>query len=192
MKKTVRRRESGRRHGSPIVPTGRPATLLVAISCVVGIGVAVLANSALGLYALPNWLCYGELAMFLRNVFVVVAGGTVALAAPDAIPRATLLYAASYSGTITTLNFTAGSDGTASLKAIASSADCAPNPSWLTLAGPVLYCADEGLKTPNGTMTSLQTSRDGILTKLGSMKTLSGPVSSVVYGSGGRGLAVAA
>lgn len=109
---------------------------------------------------------------------------------------ATLLYASSYSGTVTTLNLTlpTGAGGAnASLEAVSSSRGCAPNPSWLTLdaAAGVLYCTDEGLSTRNGTLSSFRTSKSGVLAQLDKVDTINGPVSAVIYGEGGRGLALA-
>ncbi|KAJ9132520.1 Lactonase, 7-bladed beta-propeller-domain-containing protein [Pleurostoma richardsiae] len=106
-----------------------------------------------------------------------------------------LLYVSSYAGTITTLNLTVPGANTteASLLPIASTTGCAPNPSWLTLDYPnsVLYCLDEGLSTPNGTLSSYKTSVDGSLVQLDKVNTISGPVSAVIYGACGRGLALA-
>jgi hypothetical protein len=107
---------------------------------------------------------------------------------------ATLLYVSSYIGTVTTLNLTLGADGVgSSLTTLSTTNGCAPSPSWLTLdrANGVLYCSDEGLSTPNSTLSSFKTGADGKLTQLGKVETINGPVSSVIYGEGGRGLALA-
>jgi 6-phosphogluconolactonase (cycloisomerase 2 family) len=114
------------------------------------------------------------------------------------LASATLLYVSSYAENVTTLSLTLpkrmGQRATnGSLKTIAVNGGCAPNPSWLTLdsATSTLYCTNEGLSTPNGTLASFKTSKNGTLTLLDVVDTLSGPVSSVVYCEHGKGLAVA-
>jgi hypothetical protein len=108
---------------------------------------------------------------------------------------ATLLYVASYAGTVTTLNLTlpSGNFSSASLEAISTSTGCATSPSWLTLDFPrsVLFCMDEGLTTPLGSLTSFQTNVDGSLVQLDQLSVISGPVSGVIYGDGRDGLALA-
>ncbi|ORY64979.1 Lactonase, 7-bladed beta-propeller-domain-containing protein [Pseudomassariella vexata] len=108
---------------------------------------------------------------------------------------AALLYVSSYAGTITTLSLTipSGNASSATLEAISTSDGCAPSPAWLTLDYPNsrLYCTDEGLTTPNGTVSSFQTSDDGSLVQLDKIDVISGPVSAVIYGEGGDGLALA-
>ncbi|OLN97634.1 putative 6-phosphogluconolactonase-like protein 1 [Colletotrichum chlorophyti] len=108
---------------------------------------------------------------------------------------ATLLYTSSYSGSITTLNLTlSGTNGTQStLRAISSSNGCAPSPSWLTLDQPNsrLYCTDEGLTTNHGSVSSFKTGLDGTLEQLAKIDTISGPVSAVIFGNKGQGLAIA-
>ena len=107
-------------------------------------------------------------------------------------PLTTLLYVSSYAGTITTLNLTQSPDGT-TLTLVATSDGCSPNPSWLTLdsTNARLYCLDEGLDTLNGTLSSFEIQRSGALARLDKVETINGPVSAVVYGDGGRGLALA-
>lgn len=112
---------------------------------------------------------------------------------------ASLLYVASYSGTVTTLNMT--SAGQAShgatvpvLKSVATTQGCAGSPSWLTLDHPkaVLYCIDEGLTTePHGSLSSYRTNEDGSLSQLDKVQTVAGPVSGVFYGKDRSGLAMA-
>lgn len=81
--------------------------------------------------------------------------------------------------------------GESGLESVAASDDCGPYPSWLTQAGDVLYCVDEAWPSPNGSLTSLQVGEDGLVSKLSSLPTFGGPVSTIIYGDGGRGLAVA-
>ncbi|OLN92807.1 putative 6-phosphogluconolactonase-like protein 3 [Colletotrichum chlorophyti] len=104
----------------------------------------------------------------------------------------TLLYAASHAGTVTTLDLQTSESG-ATLKAIASTTECAANPSWLTIdqSKSLLYCADRGLTNPNGTLVSFQKNDDGTLVPLGKLATIKGAVSSVVYGKNGGGIALA-
>lgn len=108
---------------------------------------------------------------------------------------ATLLYASSYSGTITTLNLTLSDNNSTQsvLQTLSSSNGCAPSPSWLTLDHPNsrLYCTDEGLTTNVGTVSSFKTGPEGNLEQLAKTETISGPVSAVIYGDRGQGLAVA-
>lgn len=102
-----------------------------------------------------------------------------------------LLYVATYpkddaAGKVTTLQL-----GASSLKSLSTSDGCGPYPSWLTQAGDLLYCVDEAWGVTAGTLSSLKIGDDGALTKLNSIPTLRGPVSTIIYGDGGRGLAVA-
>ncbi|KAG7131857.1 6-phosphogluconolactonase like protein [Verticillium longisporum] len=103
-----------------------------------------------------------------------------------------ILYASSYSGTVTALNLTLTSDGNATLRLVSESKACAPSPSWLTLDAndSVLYCTNEGLMADHGSVSAFNVS-NGRLTLLGQVDTVIGPVSAVKYGDEGRGLAVA-
>ncbi|KXX73474.1 hypothetical protein MMYC01_210551 [Madurella mycetomatis] len=89
-------------------------------------------------------------------------------------------------GKVTTLSLSESG-----LESVAASDDCGPYPSWLTQAGDILYCVDEAWPSPNGSLTSLQVGEDGLVSKLSSLPTFGGPVSTIIYGDGGRGLAVA-
>ncbi|KAM0503567.1 hypothetical protein D7B24_004724 [Verticillium nonalfalfae] len=111
--------------------------------------------------------------------------------APDAA-QSVILYASSYSGTVTALNLTLTSDGNATLRLVSESKACAPSPSWLTLdaSDSVLYCTDEGLMADHGSVSAFNVS-NGRLALLGKVDTVIGPVSAVKYGDEGRGLAVA-
>ncbi|KAI1876841.1 uncharacterized protein JN550_000913 [Neoarthrinium moseri] len=107
---------------------------------------------------------------------------------------ATLLYVSSYAGTITTLNLTvpSGDTSSASIDTISTSTRCASSPSWLTLDYPksLLYCTNEGFTTP-GSISSFKTNNDGSLVQLDQLDVILGPVSAVVFGEGGHGLALA-
>jgi len=125
------------------------------------------------------------IAMLLPNPATVFGLG---LLAPPVVSSACRLMVSSYAGTVTTLEL----DGN-KLRTVATSSDCAPSPSWLALdaAGSTLYCLDEGLDRPNGTLSSYQVGADGRLSLLSKVGTPAGPVSSAFYGHGGRGIALA-
>lgn len=119
-----------------------------------------------------------------------------ALLLAGSVAASDLLYVTSYAGTITTLNMTATSPSGGkypSMKAISTSRGCTESPSWLTLDHPdaLLYCIDEGLNTPGGSLSSYKTNSDGSLTQLGKVTTVGGPVSGVFYGDKGHGFAMA-
>lgn len=96
---------------------------------------------------------------------------------------ATKLYAASYGGFVTSLNFTQSNE----LSTLSQTTDCGSSPSWLMLDSPnsVLYCLDEAIGAPNGTISTLRTHPDGTLTKLAQLKTPAGPVMSAMYSAPG-------
>lgn len=123
----------------------------------------------------------GVVAIILQAVPAIAAAGEQTL------------YAASFSGTLTTLSLV-GSDskGNASLRAVDTKTDCGPQATWLTLdsRNSVLYCLDESWEPINGTLTSYKIAADGSLTHLDSILTVDSPVSATIYGEGGRGLAV--
>jgi 6-phosphogluconolactonase (cycloisomerase 2 family) len=119
-----------------------------------------------------------------------------ALLMAGAAAASNLLYVASYAGTITTLDMSAtmpSGGNVPAMKAIATNQGCTTSPSWLTLDHDkaVLYCVDEGLSTPGGSLSSYRTNCDGSLTQLDKITTTGGPVSAVIYGSNGHGLAMA-
>jgi hypothetical protein len=133
-------------------------------------------------------LAFPTTLAMLRDRFLAAAGLLLGF---GAIPSSgTLLYVSSYAGTITTLNLTLES-GIPTLNTLATTDGCAPNPSWLTLEYSLLYCFDEGLGKPNGSLSSYQIQDGGGYFLLDRIDTISGPVSSVLYGEGRRGLAVA-
>jgi hypothetical protein len=107
-----------------------------------------------------------------------------------------LLYVASYSGLVTTLNLSLAEyrDKPVKLEALSTTDGCAGSPSWLTLDwyNGVLYCTDEGLKDgKHGSLASFATRENGTLTPLAKTSTVLGPVSAVMYGEWNYGLAVA-
>ncbi|KAK3353118.1 Lactonase, 7-bladed beta-propeller-domain-containing protein [Lasiosphaeria hispida] len=122
------------------------------------------------------------------HITTVVAPGLALLGAASA----SLIHITSYAGTLTTLNLTLpyGTDP-ASFKNLSATTECGDKPSWLTLVDDVLYCVDEAWGKDNGTLASFKIGPEGTLTLLNKVDTIGGPVSAVVYGDGGKGLAVA-
>ncbi|OCL06363.1 putative isomerase YbhE [Glonium stellatum] len=109
----------------------------------------------------------------------------VLLAALAVTGAATNLYVSSYAGSVTTLSLTKGNSGY-DLTNTSSSQGCGSSPSWLELdkATGILYCIDEGLSTPNGSINTLKTSTNGVLTPVEHHDTITGPVSGIFYNSG--------
>ncbi|KAL4879032.1 Lactonase, 7-bladed beta-propeller-domain-containing protein [Aspergillus karnatakaensis] len=93
------------------------------------------------------------------------------------------LYAASYAGTVTSLGLSKYSNSSYQLSTLSQTTDCGPSPSWLMLDGEnnILYCLDEGIDHPNGTLTSFKTFSNGTLSKLNQHATIPGPVASAFY-----------
>lgn len=107
-----------------------------------------------------------------------------------------LLYVASYSGLVTTLNLSLAEyrNTPVKLETLSTTDGCAGSPSWLTLDwyNGVLYCTDEGLKDGKyGSLASFATHDNGTLTLLAKTSTAFGPVSAIMYGEWDYGLAVA-
>ena len=104
----------------------------------------------------------------------------------------TNLYVSSYAGTITSLRLSQSQNATYSLNEIAVNSGSLPNPSWLTQDpyNSVIYCVDEGLTVPNGSLASYSTSSSGKLTQIDRHTVINGPVSSIVYNRG-KALALA-
>jgi len=101
----------------------------------------------------------------------------------------TNLYVASYSGNVSTLALT-----DSGLDFSSTTSFCGPSPSWLTWDSfnRLLYCTDEGLNQPEGSVSSFKAADDGQLAGLGHQTTIPGPVSAVKFGTSFyRGLAVA-
>ena len=110
------------------------------------------------------------------------------LALAPSLVASTTLYAASYSGLVTTLDLTLSDDGTASLAAVGESDGCGASPSWLEIAEDgLIYCSDEGLSSTKGSVSALERGSEG-LQLVGSLDTEQGPVSSARFG--GEGLVV--
>ena len=107
---------------------------------------------------------------------------------------ATSLYVSSYTGNIAALSLTVN-NGSYSLRKTGSYPQCGPNPSWLTIDNSrgLLFCLNEGLTTPNGSLSSFTINDDGSLSHVQNTTTISGPVSGITYGSaaGRRAIALA-
>jgi hypothetical protein len=99
--------------------------------------------------------------------------------------HATNLFAASYSGMVTTLQLTHSHLGNYSLDAIASSKACTPAPSWFALDSHrgVLYCSGVAADS-TGTIHSLAIEANGSLTALDEVPTAGGAAASAIYGHG--------
>lgn len=105
------------------------------------------------------------------------------LLALSATASAINLFVSDYSGNITTLSLTS-SKGNYTLSKINANDGCSPNPSWLEIdaANGLLYCSNEGLTSVNGSLSTFSIARDGSINLLQNTTTISGPVSSTVYG----------
>ncbi|KAK3906885.1 Lactonase, 7-bladed beta-propeller-domain-containing protein [Staphylotrichum tortipilum] len=118
------------------------------------------------------------------------AGFRLATAAP--VSPSDLLYVTTYpigdgaTGKVVTLKL-----DQSTLKTVANSDSCGPYPSWLTQAKDILYCVNEAWGGDKGDLHALKIADDLSLTSLSTGKTVGGPVSTTIYGKGGRGLAIA-
>lgn len=112
---------------------------------------------------------------------------SILLAALASASAASRLYAASYDGLVSTLSLTPGNTSTGDLSVVSQSKACGASPSWLTLDRhhDILYCLDEGVNAPNGSVTSFHTTPDGSLTPINHVETITGPVMSVLYSASG-------
>lgn len=131
-----------------------------------------------------------------RSLLQAGASALAGLALLLSASSATLLYVVpEMARFVTTLNLSVSSSGHPSLEPLAFSAGCGPYPSWLSLnkATSTLHCLYYDTDhPPNGTLMSLRTSPDGVLTRLSNISTPAGYSSGVVlYGSNASGIAVA-
>ena len=110
------------------------------------------------------------------------------------LTSATNLFIADYGGDVTSVSLTE-KVGNYSLDKTFTNRQCAPNPSWLTIDANrgLLFCLNEGLTTPNGSLSSFTINTDGSLTHVQNTTTPNGPVSGVIYGNpvGQRGIVLA-
>lgn len=108
----------------------------------------------------------------------------LALAAPS-LATATTLYAASYSGTVSTLDLSLSDVDAAALSVISETDGCAGSPAWLEIGDEgVVYCSDEGLTRATGSVSAFTRGEEG-LELVSRLDTEQGPVSSVRFGDGG-------
>lgn len=105
------------------------------------------------------------------------------LLALSATTSAINLFVSDYSGNVTTLSL-AASGSNYTLTKIHANDGCSPNPSWLEIdaANGLLYCSNEGLETSNGSLSTFSIDRDGSISLIQNTTTISGPVSSTIYG----------
>jgi hypothetical protein len=105
---------------------------------------------------------------------------------PPAAAKDKLLYVAAWSGAVQTVRL----DGEADEAAVVHETrdDCGASPSWLTLDARrgVLYCVDEGLDRPAGSLWVLRPDREGRLHRLRTAPTLAGPTHGVLHDGGGN------
>jgi hypothetical protein len=99
------------------------------------------------------------------------------------LTTAARLYAASYSGTITSITFSKHNDLGYQLSNLSQTNDCGPSSSWLVLDGEsdIFYCLDEGIDRPNATLTSFRTFSNDMLSSTYHLQTIPGLVDSTFY-----------
>ncbi|KAL8765673.1 MAG: hypothetical protein Q9209_007311 [Squamulea sp. 1 TL-2023] len=109
----------------------------------------------------------------------------IALAATASTVSATRLYVSSYTGNITTFDFTKTGNATYDLARLDTTIGCSPNASWLQIdvKHRNLFCLDEGIVVANGSLASFKINDD----KIGSLKLVNNasvpaaPVHSALY-----------
>ncbi len=108
------------------------------------------------------------------------------------VALATNIYVSSYSGFISTLQLDQHPRSGYSLTSISSNNGSEPSPSWLELAQheDIIFCVDEGLSVPNGSIASYKNTASGKLKLIDRHTTISGPVSTIIY-NGGKALVAA-
>lgn len=123
---------------------------------------------------------------------MLLSTGVLALSAIAA--SATDLWIADYGGDVTTVSLTE-SGGQYNLTNASRTDACGPNPSWLTVDTNrgLLFCLNEGLTSPNGSVASFTINADNSLNAVKNETVPIGPVSGLIYGNaaGQRGLVAA-
>ncbi|KAI9172805.1 putative 6-phosphogluconolactonase [Paramyrothecium foliicola] len=124
-----------------------------------------------------------------KSALLPILWGTGAYCASNS--SAVLLYAADSGGNVTTLSL-AGPDDSSSLSVTSRTAQCAANPSWLTLdkENNILYCYDRGAgSSTSGALNSFSIDSTGVLTRIARVNgPLSGVAGEIVTSpSGARG-----
>ncbi|KAJ5752190.1 Cytochrome cd1-nitrite reductase-like C-terminal heme d1 [Penicillium odoratum] len=99
---------------------------------------------------------------------------------------ASKLYAASYGGSVYSLELTRA-NGSYELSTIDKSQDCGISPSWLMLDQPhgILYCLNEAIGATNGSITSFKAHEDGSLSTIERLTTPGGLVMSAMFSAPG-------
>lgn len=116
------------------------------------------------------------------------------LALGASMTTATKLWIADYAGSINTVELTE-QGGKYELQQTSTTDQCGPNPSWLTIDTNrgLMFCLNEGLQSPNGSVASFTINHDASLNAVKNETTIIGPVSGLIYGNpaGQRGLVAA-
>ena len=101
------------------------------------------------------------------------------------LTSAATIHVASYAGPITSFNFTRKDSKTFSLDKIGSDNSCGPNATWLDLdnVNKNLFCLDEGISLPNGSVNSFQIQAGGTLKHIARQSTLAAPAQSIGWTS---------
>ncbi|KAL8684950.1 MAG: hypothetical protein Q9218_008057, partial [Villophora microphyllina] len=110
------------------------------------------------------------------------------LAAAVNLATATKLYVSSYAGTITTLNLTHVGNASYNLVSLDTNRDCGHNATWLELdlQHGNLFCLDEGIVSPDGTLTSFKVNKDNTLSRVIHANIPAAPVNSArLWGDNG-------
>lgn len=96
------------------------------------------------------------------------------------------LFLISYQGTITTLGLFEGPSPHDSLRELATTRACEPNPSWLSLDTErrLLYCTEAGMVSGTGSLKVFDIQPDGRLAKTSEVQTPKGAAHHIVYNNG--------
>ncbi|KAJ5600732.1 hypothetical protein N7450_001799 [Penicillium hetheringtonii] len=99
---------------------------------------------------------------------------------------ASRLYAASYGGSVYSLDLKVH-EGSPGISALSISKDCGSSPSWLMFdkENNILYCLNEAIGAPNGSITSFKSHSNGSLQTIQRLNTTAGPVMSNLYSAPG-------
>ena len=95
------------------------------------------------------------------------------------------LFLISYQGTITTLRLSEGPSPEDSLREVATSRACEPNPSWLSLDASrrVLYCTEGGMVSGMGSLKAFNILPDGTIAETSEVQTPKGAAHHILYNS---------
>src|ERR1700761_2187002 len=100
------------------------------------------------------------------------------------------IFVASYNNTVTSLALTPRESPSWTLSTTDVSHDCGVNPSWLTfdISKRRLYCLNEGINQPSGSVTELSVTRSGSFSTIANRTLLAGPVSGTLSQRGNSAL----